>query len=548
MGTTGVGRDSYARAIGQFIEMNLELGDQEKETLQILVDLHSIQNDPSTRMVEGSEISGSLMKARYIEEKAKSILNDREDCKDISIELVEAVDPITGSTTYNVVITLSSNTLGPVVDVMAHHDTIDARDYSLSILDENDEYVLFGRTLQDDTIHAAALLAALKYLSVPDSGAIRLVFTDYEENGCRGSSALIEKLLTGIPESGQYAVVALESTMGNLAYGHRGKFSAFAESIFSMNPQSAYIDWYERLAWIQRELNRNSGTSKLGKTVGTSTFGTIGNGKLFARLDFRTNSVMTPKLVEEKWKIAISEERNFDPDILIHAKRSIKNHEYDIKISDDTITIKSGNIPTHPSAFNPEDDGTVMPVIYLLLHCMCGEIDTITWGDRKRQNSNPMIGTVKFKQTLPADLTSENLMKKMKSAVGFGESAQQSSLQIGLNHVDKSACVETNLIDGVFNNIHNEFNRSLDLPFNHIAKPVTVNYMTDAARIFNCALKKGIRTYGMVFGVGDPKYLHKTENDVRQNERLSSKDVILATKGLILLPQIIHRELINRKS
>lgn len=542
--------EQICNVIKAFINFNLNLKNDEnsKESLAILANLHSIQNDPTTRNLQNSEIKfnqyvGPVAKAKYIESKAKEILTERGLSEDL-VEFVEAIDPITESRTYNVIVTLGSVQTGPVVDIMAHHDTIDAKNYSLSVLNDGDKQVLYGRTLQDDTIHVSALLASLKYIEVPKQGAIRLIFTDFEENGCRGSSALIEKLLEGIPTGNQYAVVALESAEGNLAYGHRGKFSAYADASNIGNLKNAYMNWYEKLVRVQLEIDKNSGISTLGKTCGTTTFGKMTKRIFNARLDFRTNSVMVPEKVHDVWNSILSSKQSTELDILTHAKRSIDNHEYKLLIEGNVISIESVNAPSHPSVIEVENDSTVIPILFLLLQILDFDINQITWGNPQKQNSNPIVGSIRFTNPIPANLTPEKLFKSMNGLENI-DTVDNLALNIELNHMDKSDCVETDLSDGIFNEILENFNSILSQEFSHTAEAVTVSYMSDAARIFNQANRKGLKAYGMVFGVGNPKYLHKTERNTRLNERLSAEDVLLASKGLVYLPQIIHRVLLT---
>jgi hypothetical protein len=262
------------------------------ELMELFLCLHEQVNDPSNRETQAE------VKAHLIQDIAMCQLGQRL-VKDYFLELISAVHEETGTKTHNVIVTFGDPKTGPSTFVEVHHDTIAAGDYKLKF--DQVTQCLLGRTIQDNTIHLAATLQALKNIIVPSQGSIVVVFTDFEENGCRGSGALKEDLASRINPSFPVALIALESTGGKLAIGHRGKFSGeVVGKLSGRGVVGTFTDFYQMLNSVQhRVYDADNCGSVLGHTTGTSTCGEVGlDTDMWCKLDVRTNDVTTPEFVK----------------------------------------------------------------------------------------------------------------------------------------------------------------------------------------------------------------------------------------------------------
>ena len=498
-----------------------------QQTMEIFARLHEVVNDPVTRetmALKKAQLAYDMVLAQLKVESAQKLA-----LQGISLEIISQIDPITKTLTHNTVVTFGNAQSGSNTLLEVHLDTVAAPNYELKSQDNR----LIGRTVQDDTIHAAAMLSSLSEIKVPEIGAITVVFSDHEENGCRGSSALLSTLLERVSANYPVACIALESTEGQLAIGHRGKFSGNVHGGPIDPEQTALVamDFCRQLSHVQRQVYQDSGDSSLlGKTVGTSTFGEIRPEKTEAKLDFRTIETVTASHVEERWNDlghSMKEEQ-----LVPSAKERLESSLIRIVVNEGQILILSDSKKLHPSEFDPTNDETVIPVMYLVLRTLellqsSGKVSCIAWGSKEKQNSNPMTAVISGNWT---DLRSEDLIRQMLAFVP-SEEALPATHAFSLINTDKTDCVVSPQDDVVKRIVHD-----CSVIAGHPIGTTVKNFMTDIGRAFNAFKSRGQRSYGFIFGVGDSSRLHGLEE-------VSVNDLIELTTLLGKLPNIIQSEM-----
>ena len=473
--------------------------------------LHGLTNNPVTRK------RVALIKAKLVLSLCQKRLNLTKFKH--KIELVSRSDQHTGTLTHNVWLELGEEKDLPTMVIMVHHDTILSPDQSLKLKNKR----LVGRTIQDDTLHLAALITVLPRISLQNKTRLLIIFTDHEENGCRGSAAVQQHLLKSISPQYPLVLLALESTGGLLAFGHRGKFSAeltrkrFANDV----PAQVFTDFFVRLFDVQNKLNNSRSDSVLGKTTGVSTFGQSGP-IFFAKLDFRTNILIGPDQVEKTLRRTLSEKQ----DATLAIKRSLgrwqtKKVKIFARISSLQLSVQSEI--THPSAFNPKADETVLPPLFLIVSALLanGWADRITkirWGCEDAANANPLEACIEFSCSPPVVRVVRHLVetfnKDYRVNNGFHSDWR-------LVNIVKTPGVATALTPET-KRLAKDFIMSQE-------NIITMPYMTDIARLFAATKKRGQKTYGFIYGEGDFRCLHGLE-------KISLKNV---TDLLVKLPRLI---------
>lgn len=477
---------------------------QEKceHTMEVFRSLHEAINDPLTRETQAlkkAELIFGMVLAEFDVESVEDLAG-----RGILLEIISQTDPITQTLTHNVVVTFGNPQSGPNTLLEVHLDTIAAPDHELKTQGDK----LVGRTVQDDTIHAAAVLTSLSDIQVPESGAITVVFSDHEENGCRGSSALLSTLLERVSADYPVACVALESTEGQLALGHRGKFSGSVVGgpISSREVVSVATDICRQLSYNQRQAFEDSGDSSLlGKTVGTSTFGEVSTEKVEAKLDFRTTEVVTAEQVENQWNDLSRATQ--EAQLVQRAKEQLESGSIQISIHEGQISIQSDSKKLHPSEFDPTHDETVIPVLYLLLRTLelsqsSEKVTSVIWGSKEKQNSNPMIANISGDWE---GLNAQDLIQQMLTYTP-SEEPLSATQKLSLTKTDKTDCVvspQDEVVDQIV--------RDCSAMVGHPMRTTTKNFMTDIGRAFNAFKNRGQRVYGFVYGVGDSSRLHGVE-------------------------------------
>jgi hypothetical protein len=418
---------------------------------------------------------------------------------------------------------------------MIHHDTITADNTDLSM----DGDTLRGRTIQDNTVHLASSLLALKSMQKPEKGAITIVYTDYEENGCRGSSAIKEYLSRRFDKDSAIALVAAESTGSNLALGHRGKYSTELKGRPKAGMIGAeFLAMHEALAQVQHllfDLSKSRGI--LGYSTGTLTTGGIKEGILFAKVDVRTNDEDNPAVVEERLREALSTKKIGPSEHLIKtAKEGLQKGFWEIVVDGNRIVVRSVDSVSHPSAFNPHDDHTVLPAQYLVTQLLeqkglLVSVTEVTWGEAAKQNSCPIVGEILLSQNLPistAELTIE--LGNLATDSGF---ASRSTAQI-----DDAKTIMTDCVVTAESNVTASITAGLGELLGREVENCAMNYMTDIAGLFNLLRPLHPSVLGFVVGVGNPKRLHLVEE-------LGKSDIVDVLAIMKKLPGIIQEELLK---
>lgn len=521
---------AFVKAIEAQVQRSENIASKEiYELMDLFLKLHEHVNDPTTRE------TAAKTKAHLVQDLALQQLEQRPET-DYTIELFQATHQETGVETYNVIITFGDPKSGPTTLIEVHHDTIAAGDYSLSF--DRKSQALSGRTIQDNTIHLAATLQALKEITVPDEGAIIVVLTDFEENGCRGSSALKELLMKRLNLSFPAALIALESTARELAIGHRGKLSA--EIHGQLNGQATadvFHDFYTMLSSVQHRIyDADSKGSILGETTGTSTYGHVSTTEgVWAKLDVRTNDVTTPEVVEHVFLDAL-DGNELRPNLSLHeeALKLLNQNHWSITVRDDGIYVECDTKFTHPSTFNPKENETVFPALYLIVqalkqHGLSENIESITWGEKKLMNSNPRTGYVRG--TFP-ELSLEKLMTLIPQITPDFREYQAGGYALNPDHT-----IKTGSVASPDDQVIAKITQSLAAAIGHDVPNTTMNFMTDIAALFNLLKDNGIpEAYGLVFGVGDPGRLHGVES-------LTPQDIIDIYLTMKTFLNIVQNEL-----
>jgi 5S rRNA maturation endonuclease (ribonuclease M5) len=496
-----------------------KLSNEDKERLQRLDErfftLHDVVNNPNTRETEAER------KMHLLYEMATEELEKREN-NDWTIQELSLVYEKTNTLTHNVEIVIGDPSTGPTTVVEVHHDAI------ATPLDENDkipltiteDHEIIGRTVQDNTIHLATTIESLSKIDSPKKGAVIIVLTDYEENGCRGSHAYKEILAEKVSPKHPVSLVALESTqIANssetiIGIGHRGKFDGQVET--NNLPHSAdaiFFNFFTSLRNTQI-LAFNQGKDLLGHTVGGSTCGTIELNQnnqvdFWSKIDFRTNGLAsaeaTSATLDENLHNAptINTQEVFD-----RAKELFRSGIVSVTVSKSSIMLTSESKFAHPSVFNPLADETVMPGLFSVVtllenYGLSQNIHTINWGDTDKQNSNPFQATIEGSFAF-TDEEIKNLTQMLtKGEFDLKKVSTQNSTGLSINK-------EKEVLTGTVVPRYDETTMATLEAMG--AEPTTMNFMTDIGAPYNLLSDRNYELYPYVFGVGDPVNLHKEEH------------------------------------
>ena len=480
--------------------------------IELTRQLHDVVNDPDTRA------ENAPIKAKLIHELALERLKSR-GIKDPKVETIEALQKETDTLTHNVVVTLGDPGNGPTTLFMVHHDVISAQKDSsghIPLEDNKNEGELSGRTIQDNTIHLAATIESLGKIVIPEKGAVIVVFTDHEENGCRGSHALKKQLADRLNSDQPVALIALESTQDSnrlpvkVGVGHRGKFDAEVEGGLSGTAVDTFLGFYERLS--EAAVNAYEASADVfGRTAGTSTYGSVDSANkdkaLQAKLDFRTNKETTP-----------SDVLGYLTDPTIDASTNPRNWAFGrvaellrkgvltVKIEGDRVLLGSNSELKHPAFFNPLEDETVMPLLYSLISKlknkdMAHRVRRIEWGNVKNQNSNPTEAFIQFEgEFAQSDLI--NLLNELESA---DESVNDGTRSVSMP-IKENSVMMTGAVLGESDDRRKKVLEAVGGESSYLT------FMTDIGAQFGELTERQFsQLYTYIFGVGDPKKLHKDE-------------------------------------
>ena len=509
--------------------LDIDIPSQDLSTFfRIFHQLHQKRNHPNNRQYAAKE------KADLVYKLANKQLKLRES-SDYRISILKATHKETKTVTHNVVVIIGDPKSGPNTLVAVHHDTIHAENYQLNV---SADKTLKGRTIQDNTVHLAATIFSLSKIEKPEKGAITFLFTDYEEDGCRGSNALKQYFNSIFNKEYKVGLIALESTQGKLGIGHRGKYSTELNSKGG-NVGNDFCAFYESLATIQQKAFNNKKISILKQTTGVSTYGEISedNG-LHAKIDFRTNEVVAPDVVHELFVKGLSRNKNISSkDLLKSSLVGLKSGFWSIDIIKDKIIINSINSVSHPSEYNPNEDRTVLPAIYLLLNILesfgyLSEVTKVTWGESTKKNSCPVTGEIVF-----SSFVTKEHIDSINKSVDFSKAINHVSKDKVI--IDKSKTILTGSVITTNGKIINSINKELSDVLNKKIENTTMNYMTDIGGMFNLMKDIYPEVLGFIYGVGEVKNLHKLEE-------LSSSDIITIIRSTRVLPNIVHNQLLKK--
>ncbi len=537
-----------------------------REFMNLFVQLHDCVNNPKTREKQ------AFNKALMVKNIAQKFLTENKNLKesDYLLELIKAKDPISGTTTYNVLITIGDFENdgviknGPATVYMVHHDVIDADSYNLTLT--KDETIM-GSTIQDNTIHLAALLYSLKTIKIPESGAIIFVATDHEELGCRGSSAIsggpigttdkyklervtdekdvckeVPSLMRRLEHVANCLIAANESTKGDVAIGHKGKCSAELKTKEKpKNIDDLALTILEKLAKIQLEIRKKSQEKKslLGTTDGIATYAAINEKLCHVQLDWRTSDTAGPEKVEQAWRKSLSNKLNSDLKwLILRAKENFHTEEYSFTINNKELIIIRNleDAPSHPSAFNPEEDTSILPALTLVIAALkeqnlASQIKSIEWGNAGRLNSVPMQCRIALNQNIkfnPSDLR-RWMTAVDKNIIIPAEDCLELTQVANTQEVSPTAKTNPVIVNGL---------RLLHTSYDKNSKIIVLRFMTDVARLFNYLTGTGKKCIGIVFGVGKIANLHKS------TEELTPADCITIMAVMPELLQIMHQSMI----
>lgn len=475
--------------------------------------LHDLVNDPTTRK------ENAPIKAQLIRDLAEERL--RKQTGSYKVETIEALYEEKNTPTHNVVVTLGEPESGPTTILMVHHDVIDVGKENkvnsglIPLTDSGGK--LKGRTIQDNTIHLAATIESLGKIAIPKKGAVVIVFTDHEENGCRGSHALKKKLADRLNRDQPVALIALESTQDSdrkpvkVGVGHRGKLDAQTEGAINGSAADTFLGFYERLSEAGL-IAYSASMDEFGHTVGTSTCGFIDltqepDKQLWAKLDFRTNSHTTPSDVLSFLEESPEEELAYSAESA--RKRTaelLQSGVVSVRIDGRSISIVSSSKLGHPALFNPTEDETALPVLYSLIKLLkdknrADSIRKVTWGSVKKQNSNPLEASIELEE----DLSEEDLSELLHELIVPARESSRDSRNYKLP-VKEDSVVKTGAVLGKNDK---RLNKALEAVGGEASY---LTFMTDiGAQFGELTERKFGQIYTYVLGIGDPARLHKEE-------------------------------------
>ncbi len=522
--------------------------------LEFFFYLHETVNAPQFR-----EANFPKKKNDLVYSLVKEILESRCQAGEIDpnryqLEQMVATHGETGVETYNTVLTLGEPMTGPTTVLMVHHDVIASENYDLDIEQDETGHIIkiTGPTIQDNTVHLAAVIDMLKRLHIPEKGAIQLVFTDHEENGCLGSEAIVEQLIGMLNTDYSVGLIALESTgelVDQLAIGHRGKFSAEMTALLKPKEDALVtaLRFCEGLDLAQKEIYADSTTnesgddSPLGHTTGGSTYGFISKNQMRAFLDVRTNEILGPSKVEQRFSnFSLANEADRRA-LFKQGLAALKENRVNLQIETGKISIECQSDFNHPSTFNPENNETVFPVLYvvlqaLLVNRMTDEVEIITWGEVTRKNSNPLRAVINGSFSL----SQEDLETTL---IGFKDNLNGGSLRMmpesEVNFVLEKVVLKPGVMteDALFvDELLATVNEELD---QGQMQQTVMPYMTDIATMFNELRSMGVDVFAFIYGAGDPSLLHS------RHESLTTEQIVLLQKRLSILVQNIHKQLLQ---
>jgi hypothetical protein len=209
---------------------------------------------------------------------------------------------------------------------------------------------------------------------------------------------------------------------------------------------------------------------------------------------------------------------------------------WSFSVQEDGITVTSGTAFLHPSTFNPKDNQTALPAVYLISralaeHGLGDNVKNITWGDKNKQNSSPRVGLIEGNFV---GLTVDQLrsyMQEIKITLHQPE--------LSLFKLDKNKTILTSGVITVSDYVVEGIVDQLGHEVGHQVVTTTMDYMTDIGALFNLLKERNFsRVYGLIYGVGDPDCLHQVES-------LSSQNVIEVYRAMKQLLNIVQGQLMG---
>lgn len=525
------------------------------ETMDLFQELREMWVDPNTREKKDPKTGESmaLAKAMRIAEIARERLGipEGEEVDGKRVRILQKMNEGRGIMTYNVVVTLGNPSTGPNVYLDAHFDSVarEEKERALSYNEEGDNKnpMIIGSAVQDNAIHLAAALEALGHINVPESGAIHIVSDDHEENGIVGGEVIAEDLLAEASKDHPIIHIANESTERKFIFAHRGKDkdTIVSDKVGEGNIGNAAIEFYRILTSSQQSIYDESrpGESKLGPTAGTSVYGNIGKEGIYAIYDIRTNEKAGVNTVRgtfsELFTDPNSPKRLPDSELISKALKARDKGNFEIRATESGIEITADGAP-HPSNFNPENDDTAMSGVFLALASLDDEtrakVESVSWGDENKQNSNPMQATIKFSEG--SSLTQQELDEAIENLKKEEKTLARHEVNMQITADQNTVTIDTVVSpeDGITEEIRKIFSDTMGQEI----QTGTVGYMTSNGPIYNLAKAQGREVYAYVIGTGNLTYVNEEGKETGTlhslKERVSTEDVawlVKAQEGIV---------------
>lgn len=471
---------------------------------QLFAQLHQLINDPTTRATAAEQKMQLVMNLAH-----QSLL--ARPTADWTIRPLVLWHEPTKTQTYNVEVMIGQPATGPTTVVMVHHDviTVNNKDSTGQIPLSFFQDQFCGPTIQDNTVHLAALIQSLKKLPTPKIGAFICYFTDHEENGCRGSRALAPILAAQLNQNFPVALIALESTQTSthstqIGISHRGKLDAQITSQFpTTNPIAIFNHFLAALK--QTQIETEFPRTDLGATTGTALSGEITDQSLWSKIDFRTNELVTPQIVSQ---ILIDQLHHrpaaIEQLLFAQVQSLISQQRIKFNYQSTQITIQVQTPILHPSLYQHQADETVLPVLFFSLQVLATlpqplAIKKISWGEITKQNSNPITATITTSELPDLDLAQLILQKKWQTPVTNFLDLTNIDFQIHQPvFTDAVAPAEKKILQLILDQM--------------AASPIRLNYMTDIAAPTTLLRQLHFpQVVPLIFGCGDLSRLHQIE-------------------------------------
>lgn len=477
------------------------LSAEAKEVFEIFLRLHEVINDPDNRP------EAAQRKNQLVAQIAREQLKDTEGR--ITVEEITATHEQSGTETYNTLVTLGDTSTGPTLLVMVHHDIIKnvPKDHQGKIPLEYTDVSISGRTVQDDTMHLAAALYALRKVAIPEKGAIIFAFTDHEEDGAIGSRAIEEIIREKVVGANTVGLLAMESVqvqndpeVYRLGVGHKGKADIWmkgesnnvAETFLGTSAAiiSNGIEMYD----LMEDL--------LGRSAGTSNAGVIEQGSQTVRVDVRTNNSVPPGRIVGGLEDQLKNPTSLPGEVLERARKNVRKGLIRCTKTGNLIQIDSSSAISHPANFDPHQDETILPTAYLTVAALVQKygsdaIKRISWGDIKSGNNLPRHVEILLNDGL-ADV--EELLNSLGTIKDLTRT-EVTPLEMSVYY---KKTVLTNAVLPKDESIGREVLKNFGM------EEARMSYMTDIGPIFHI-LENSHRVFPFIFGMGIVANLHHME-------------------------------------